>query len=164
MTDPLPIGGEPWAVILGVDTQDDLVIQALTESVDLPEADALEYRFYVSDASNEVVEGGTDAGASPVAVFAGVEIHYCNGGDEKDCELYTPAGLPETDEDIDPVGRASLDDVPEVVRERAGDSLGGLPMVEPGDLDGGGEPLGPEEFGIDSYGYLPENRDPRGFQ
>lgn len=133
-----------WAVALGEDPDGDLVVQAITEDVELEGVDALEHRFYITNASNSVVEAGTDAGASPVALYSGVMVHSCNGDGGGDCELYTPPGL---DEEAESDGTATLDDLPNRVAEAVGQTLG-LEVVEPSDLDSDGEPLGEDAVNI----------------
>ena len=152
-----PPGGEPWVVTVGVDGDGDLVIQAITENVELPDVDALEHRFYAAE-----------AGEGPVAVYAGVMVHACKDEDADhdseaaDCELYTPSGL--DGDETTPDGEANLSDLPEFVRERVAETLD-LELVEPLDIeDPEDSELGPEELGIAGYGTMPDEREPRGYQ
>jgi hypothetical protein len=167
-----PPGGEPWVVALGMDGDGDLVVQAVTENVDLDGVDALEHRFYAVDAPNAVREDGTDAGASPALVYGGVMVH--NHGDEEDgdedaciCELYAPGGLDVEAESVE--GRASVDDLPASIRERVSEAIG-ADLFDPADLpefdDEGDDLLGPEAFGLPNPrggDSLPDT-EPRGFQ
>jgi hypothetical protein len=147
-----PPGGEPWVVTLGVDEDDDLVIQALTENVDLPGVDVLEHRFFAAE-----VAGGVER----VAVYAGVMVHACKTDHgEESCRLFAPDAL--DPEGADVAGTASLDDLPEHVLERVGEPLN-LRAVEPRNLeDPRGQVLGPDAFDMAGYGSVPGDRENEG--
>lgn len=160
-TDYEPPGEEPWVVTTGVDMDGDLVIQAITENVDLGGVDALEHRFYLVDHYE-----------TPVALYAGVMVHTCQGEDDDtdgaddadECDLYVPTDL--SIDHTDAVGTATLSDLPESVRDRIGEPFGGLETVEPRDLDEENDAtlLGPEEMGLLGMDMPDYEGGPRGFQ
>lgn len=161
-----PPGSEPWVVSLGVTPDDDLVVIAISENVGLDGVDAVEHRFFPVHASNEVVEEGTDAGASPVLVYAGATIHSCKGGDgEEECPVYSPPAFADLDEaeGVNRQGTATVEDLPAAVRDHVGDALDMVPL-DPEEVENPTEErVAPEELEIPGYGLNPEEREPRGY-
>jgi hypothetical protein len=161
-----PPGEEPWVVTLGVDPDGDLAVIAVSENVDLDGVDAVEHRFVPVHASNEVQENGTDAGASPVLVYAGGTIHSCHSDDgPEECPVYSPPAFAEidADEEVNRQGTATVEDLPEAVRDRVGDALDML-VLNPSKVENPTEErVEPEELDIPGYGVTPEEREPRGY-
>jgi len=161
-----PPGSEPWVVTFGVDPDDDLVVIAISENVDLDGVDAVEHRFVPVHASNEVVEDGTDAGASPVLVYAGGTIHSCKSDDGPDeCPVYSPPAFEEVDAeaDVNRQGTATVEDLPEAVRDHVGDAMS-MELLDPREVENPSEErVGPDELDIPGYGTKPGEREPRGF-
>jgi hypothetical protein len=159
-----PPGSEPWVVTLGVDPDDDLVVIAISENVDLDGVDAVEHRFFPVHASNEVEEEGTDAGASPVLVYAGGTIHSCkNEGGPDECPVYSPPAFEEVDAAVNRQGTATVEDLPAEVRDHVADALG-MTLLDPSEVENPTtERVEPDELGIPGYGLNPEEREPRGY-
>lgn len=158
-----PPGEEPWVVTLGEDPEEDaMVVVALTEETGLAEIDALEHRFSLVDDPEK--DPNAPGGVSAVAVYSGVMLHRCH--DEEDghdstaeCELYVPEDH-DVGENVDPVGTASLSDLPQDVQERVSDLLD-VDVLEPSEVEGDPDPLSPADMGFPGG---PPETEPRGFQ